>query len=241
MCSDGYKRWAAALLLVSCSRPPAGDDRPARTDRVFHDASTIAAGAPTPDAYVEDVEAERYATILSGEDGHGISGAIEWLVAHPQRARPILRADLSRQNAGGINIKFELQILGRIGDPADVPLLRDWLLKASETQAFSAADALRLHPSPEAFDALLDGAASSDPHQASRAVDALGKRGDERARRPIEQLLDHAESNVRYSAVRALAALGVEPSRALLEARQHIEQDKDVSSMLANVLSAGSP
>lgn len=223
------------LLAIGCTRQSDSEHRTGASVRM-KDAARSLNDAGVPDAGPRDEEAERYMHLLGGEDGVGIDGAIEWLVEHPARARPLVRADLLRSNAGGIDVKFELQILGRIGDPADVPLLRSWLLKGNEIHTYYAADALRTHPSPGAFDALVDGLASKQLEVVTRSSRALGRRGDERARAPLEARLDDPSSSVRFAVVSALGDLGVEASRARLERRLSDETDRDVVDALDKVL-----
>jgi hypothetical protein len=71
-----------------------------------------------------------------------------------------------------------------------------------------------------------------DPHRpwltAYRAAEALGQIGDGRAAGPLLEALRHPNSNVRWSAVRALAIVG--DARALLDLRRVARDDRGKTS-----------
>lgn len=69
-----------------------------------------------------------------------------------------------------------------------------------------------------------------------RAAEALGQIGDGRATGPLIDTLHHSNSNVRWSAVRALAAIG--DARALLELRRVAREDRGKTSWGESVAGA---
>lgn len=244
MFSDVALACAIAAAFAGCANSPRTNEQHALSRNENSDASRILVGAtstdaavPAPDAYLLDEEVEQRLSSFAGEDGHGIGGAIEWLVAHPDRARPAIVAALQDFSDRGFHVKFLLRTLGLIANPDDVPLLRRWFLaECGTTCKYEAATALQLNPSDVAVDVLIEGLTVADERTVSKAVSALGRRGAERARHPIEQLLGHAELPVRLSAIDALVALGVEPSRAKLTEHQKVETDQVVLDRLAEVL-----
>lgn len=230
-------RWSERIPLLvvglaACGRQPRTDEPERRRGHaVLLDAGVTTSASP-PDAYVQDDEVERKLHLFGGEDGYGIEAAMSWLVAHPERARPALLAALERDR-DGLDLKYELVTLGRIGHPDDVPLLKRWLMRSSgKVWAFESAKALQLHPSPDAEAALLDCLSYPEIDLVENCTWVLGERGAESARQLLEAELAHPERSVRLLAIGAIVKLGAARSRTAIEARQRVETDKLVLDRL---------
>lgn len=224
--------WAVALLATSCTgRAP--EDRVARAP----DPPRAANAAPVPirnapGAAMTDPELDDHIGALYDEHPQDFGPAIQWLVAHPERARPALRA-IAAERKADLGTARALLTLGRIGDVADVELLAAALREArTHSQTWDAAKALGAHSTPEAAAALIAALASQQPEVAGAAATLLGERKEENARAGLESLLEHPHAGTRYRAVRALGALGAAGSAAALARRARIETDPDVKEAL---------
>jgi len=142
---------------------------------------------------------------LGAEDDETRREAAAWLRDRPELARPALRALLEKGNSVQ-RVAWAVDILGRIGDERDVPLLEQLLRKRSGPY-WESAQALAKHRSPLALTALRRATSAEDPEVAVAAAVALGVRGDETARADLEKLLDHPDESVRYGAAYALRQL----------------------------------
>lgn len=185
----------------------------------------------------KDAELSRAMTGLAGEHEQDFGPAMQWLVEHPERARP---AVLALVNAGGddMGTRRGFDVLGRIGNPDDVAVFARLLGAAHGTIAADIAHGLALHPSAAARQALIDAAAAKEPDVARAAVTALGSRKDEAARPALEKLLDTNDAILRYRVVGAVIALGAAPSHAALAHRRSVEKDADVLKLLDQALRA---
>lgn len=234
--------WIALSLVglpAACSTPePArGNQRPP--------ASVAPAGPPagTADAgsapravtrggtNVSNGELERHLAALSSEHTEDVAPAADWLVAHPEQARPRLVA-LVRAAADDQATRRAMEILARIGHGDDVAPLADVLALGRGSLSWTAAQALAVHPAVAARDALLAALRARKEEVVSAAVVALGQRRDEAARPALEGLLDHPSAGVRFRVVRALAALGAKASVSALQRRRAVEPDGEVKAAI---------
>jgi hypothetical protein len=229
----------ALVLVAACSTNPRAS-QPDRTKDAVAQASPSDAQAPAPDdaaAPARSPEIDAALRSLWSEHGSDVPPAA-WWKAHAGEVVPELRAMLEDGKDDGTGDRWAIRILGDLGDPADVALLAGvlttWTL---ETARERAAAALGVHPAPAASDALIAATRDADITIASHAVSGLGSRkGDGAARARLEQLLQHADSTMRFRAVNALAELG--GSKPALEKRRKIEKDAEVRSAIAKALRA---
>jgi HEAT repeat protein len=182
-------------------------------------------------------QASQQVDALAGEHREDFGPAMQWLVAHPAEARPAL-LQLLRENRDDLATRRAFDVLGRIGDAADVSVLAARLRDARGTLAGDAAHGLALHPATAAGDALVSAAQSGELDVATAATTGLEERRDPGTRSALESLLDHASPSIRYRAVRAIRAIGIAPSRAALQRRRAIETDPDVQALLDEALAA---
>jgi HEAT repeat protein len=180
-------------------------------------------------------QATQQVDALSGEHAEDFGPAMQWLVGHPAQARPAL-LQLLREDRDDLATRRAFEVLGRIGDAADVAVLATRLRAARGTLAGDAAHGLALHRAASAREALVSAARSEVPDVAAAAVTGLEERRDPDTRTVLEELLDHADPSIRYRAVRALRALGAAASRAALERRRAVESDRDVRALLDQAL-----
>jgi HEAT repeat protein len=185
----------------------------------------------------EEIEAALQS--LSSEHGARDVRNIEWWRKNGQYVRPRLRAVLEDGKEDVMADDWAVRILGDIGDPADVPLLSNVLLTFDyETTRMGAARALGKHPAPEALDALIAATKAANEDTAAYATTGLGERTDDadKARPPLEELLNHAKEEVRYRAVNALAKIG--GGNEALTKRRKIEKSADVRQAIDKALKA---
>ncbi|MES2643426.1 MAG: HEAT repeat domain-containing protein [Myxococcota bacterium] len=203
-------------------------------------ALTLLAGCPAaavdipdPGAVVTDPTLQRMIGALADEHREGFGPAIAWLIAHPELARPALRAEvLARPDH--LATSRGLVALARIGALEDVATMAA-VLHAAQTDSgvWAAAAALGDHPHAEAT--LLAAAADPSDPIAGAAASVLGEHHVEAARPVLEALLTRADAGTRYRAVRAIGALGVGASRAALAAARKAERDPDVLAALGEL------
>lgn len=143
---------------------------------------------------------------LFDEHEQGFGPAMQWLVEHPDDARPGLRALVERED-NGMGTRRAFDVLGRIGHPEDVALLARRLGEARGTLAADAAHGLALHHDPAAAEALIAATRSAVPDVVGAAVSALGERKYAAARPVLERLLAHGDEGVRHRAKLALEDL----------------------------------
>ena len=171
---------------------------------------------------IQQDEIKSYVSKLLSEHAHERDKARDWFVSHPAMGRPALY-EIIRAGKPVRLVKEAVSLLGKIGDEQDVSLLNGFLKKQTEV-TWEAAQALAKHPSNTALNALLDALEHSDTQVVGAAAVALGVRGDESARKPLEKLLTNQDESVRYRAVFALQKLGAGPSADVL--RRHRDQEK---------------
>jgi HEAT repeat protein len=183
----------------------------------------------------EEIEAALQS--LSSEHGARDVRNVEWWRKNGQYVRPRLRASLEDGKEDLMADDWAVRILGDIGDPADVPLLAHVLLTFEyETTRMAAARALGKQPAPEALDALIAATNAANVDTAGYAATALGERTDDadKARRQLEQLINHASEQVRHRAVNALVKLG--GGKEALAKRRKIEKSADVRQSIDKAL-----
>jgi HEAT repeat protein len=184
---------------------------------------------------VSNGEFENHLAALSSEHTEEVGPAMDWLVAHPEQARPRLAA-LVRAAADDQATRRAMEILARIGHSDDVAPLAAVLDLGRGSLSWAAAQALAVHPAVAARDALLAALEAPEEEVVSAAVVALGQRRDEVARAALEGLLDHPSAGVRFRVVRALAALGARGSMAALKRRRAVEPDGEVKAAIDEAL-----
>jgi hypothetical protein len=112
---------------------------------------------------------------LADEHAARFGPAIRWLVEHPERSRPVLLQWLSSPD-DDMAPRRAFEVLGRIGRPEDVAPLAARLKGAREvTVAGDVARGLRLHPAPEAREALIAATASSSTWWRRRRARLAGR------------------------------------------------------------------
>lgn len=225
-------------IAVACSPNP----KPAQPDHVRDDgvpaahaeagAQVVAADAPAG----ADQEVLDALHALESEHPSDVPPAA-WWKAHAAQVRPYLRAMLDDGSDDGMADHWAMRILGDLGDPADVDVLAKVLTWKTDTARMDAASALGVHPAVAAGEALIAATKGANVDTVGYAASALGSRKTEPAARTrLEELLDHAESTVRYRAVNALAELG--GSKDALARRKKIEKDAEVRAALVKALKA---
>lgn len=243
---------AALVALVGCGRTPEARETeleppPAPPAAAVDAAVAIETPPPpvdapmptTPSISAEDQRALDEAVAgLSDEHRSGWGPAMKWLIDHPDlsRARVAAIVDGDDGNAADMAVGRAATVLGEIGNPDDVPVLVRAHLRGGELRSWDFAQALALHKSAAALEALVAASAAEDPHVARSAVGALGTRKDEGGRAALEAALDHESSGVRYTAVLSIIDLGAKKSRAALQARKKVEKDPDVRGALRKAL-----
>jgi hypothetical protein len=184
-------------------------------------------------------EVREYIRLLASEHAHEHGQAFAWLVEHPAESRPAM-VEMARKRTPYPLALAVFHILGRIGDPADVPLLTEILCGRDSALVWDSAQALGFHRSPQAMDALLAALRHEKAEVVEAAAVALGMRGDEAARPSLEGLLEHPQETVRYRTVFALRKLGISPSAAVLQTRLAAESSEEVRTCIREALADGS-
>jgi hypothetical protein len=226
---DGGMLRAGAIVVVlgACGGTPVREEPAEVAVVAVRDAGVVMGDAGAPDADGGDAEVADNVGRLYSE--HGDFGeAFAWLVAHPDRARPALRDVVEGEN-WSMATERALMALGRIGDARDVDVIQTAMHGDSETVRETAAQALALHPAPEAERALMT---ALDGPEAGVAATALGDRKAEAARGKMEALLQAPDASVRYRVVRALGVMGAARSDAALRKLARRERDRDVKTAL---------
>jgi HEAT repeat protein len=203
-------------------------------------ALTLLAGCPAaavdipdPGAVVTDPSLQHMIGALADEHPEGFGPAITWLIAHPELARPALRA-VVLERPDHLATARGLVALARIGAPEDISTMAA-VLHAAKTDSGIWAATAALGDHPHGVPALLAAAADPSDTVAGSAASVLGDHHVEAARPALEALLRRAEAGTRYRAVRALGALGVGSSRAALAAARKAERDPDVLAALGEL------
>lgn len=185
-------------------------------------------------------EVKRQIARLASEHVHEQDAALTWLLDHRTESRPAL-IEVVKAGQPVQQVLGALSLLGRMGEPADVPLLANLLTHGNPQFRWGSAQALAQHPSPEALTALLEALEHSDLEVVSAAAVALGVRGDEAARAPLERLLEHRDESIRYRAVFALRQLGAAPSHTALRRHREHETSADVRALIDEALGERGP
>src|SRR5262245_14961688 len=180
-------------------------------------------------------EVERQIHRLMSEHLHERDGALLWLLDHAEASHPTL-VEIAHSAEAGAAIYSAIHLLGRMGREEDVPLLAGLLERTNRALTWEAAQALGLHRAPVALQALLHSLRHDNVEVIAASAVALGERGDEAARAPLETLLDHRSETVRYRAVYALKRLGPGPSAGRLSALHASETSQYVRDLIVEVL-----
>jgi HEAT repeat protein len=154
-----------------------------------------------------------------------------WLLDHADISHSAL-AQIVVSGAPNQRTIGAIRLLGEMSKKEDVPVLELSLQRADPQLLWESAQALGQHTAPVAIDTLLAALQSTNVDIVSAAAVALGTRGDEQARKQIEQLLAHPDEHVRYRAIYALRQLGVEPSAPALRAHAPGETSQQVRDIL---------
>jgi HEAT repeat protein len=155
----------------------------------------------------EDAVAARLALLDSpfGSEPHRRERerAAQWLLAHAERAYPVLLARLAAGRAGA----GAVALLPRFGRGESVAVLAR-LLHGPELVAWGAGQALAQQPQSEAGAALRRALADANPKVATIAADALAGRGDPGDCPALAARLGAADPVVRYHVLQAADRLG---------------------------------
>jgi HEAT repeat protein len=223
------------LVLAACSRSPQAApqrDKPPADAMTTKDAKP---GTPGAAGAAIDAELERALLGLAGEHAEDFGPAMKWLVEHPDRSRKDVIA-IAAGTRDDMQTRRAFEVVGRIGNPDDVPVLAKRLASARGTLAADVANGLALHAAPAASTALADAATSPNPDVARAAITALGVRKDQATRPALEKLLASPDAITRYRVVHAIIALGPVPSRDALAKLRKTEKDPDVAKLLDQAL-----
>jgi HEAT repeat protein len=180
-------------------------------------------------------EADQRIAALADEHVETRREAAAWLLDHPDAGVPRLR-ELVEAGRPDQQTTWAVDILGRLGDERDVPLLARLLETLRPGPYWEAAQGLAKHAAPAALEALRRALESDDPEVVGAAAVALGVRGDEAARPDLEARLRHSDESVRYRAVYALQQLGSGPSAEALAEAARNEPSRDVRGLIDDVL-----
>ncbi|SRR5260370_22749600 len=184
---------------------------------------------------IANQKVKEYMSRLASEHQEERDKAVAWFEAHPAESLPEIRR-LARAGHLGQPTLWAACLLGRIGDDSDMRILEPLLAHSSSSIIWAAAEALAHHPSQVAEAVLLGALASKHPETVGAAAISLGMRGSESTRKPLEQLLRHADESVRYRAVLSLDRLGVGPSIAVLRAHLPNEDSSEVRRLIEEIL-----
>ena len=165
-------------------------------------------------------------------DEHPPHEAESWLLARPELSRPALLGLVARPGPDPAT-RRAVRLLGRLGDPADVPLLAG-LLGTGLT--WEAAQALVLHAADDAAAALRRATEGGEPEAVAAAASALGERREEAGRAALEALLDDPREEIRHRAVHALGRLGAGRSASALRAAAARDPSAAVRRLIAEEL-----
>lgn len=155
--------------------------------------------------------------IRSGSASERWQAAFElsrWFASSPQEARdPAFASEVIRLFADSRHqdprIRRYLALaLGRLGDPAAIPVLTEALSDADAETRLYAVWSLGALKDRAAVPSLLPLLGSDDPGMVKMAAYAIGTIGDASAAGALRPLLDHASAEVRWNAALALAQLG---------------------------------
>lgn len=172
---------------------------------------------------------------LTSEHSERVHSSLTWLIEHPIESHSALVEIVKAARYDGRTLGA-IYALGQIGYDADVPVLKSLLTREGSPLVWNSAQALGCHKSPRAFTALVAVLGNRDPELVGAAAVALGIRGDESARKPLERLLEHVDESVRYRSVYALQKLGVAPSSDVLRKHRRIEKSADICRLIDEVL-----
>ncbi len=174
-------------------------------------------------------------TQLASEHAHERNEARAWFLDHQETGRPSLLKIVTKGEPANL-VREAMYVLGQMGNDSDVPVIAAVLNRGRTPLIWDAAQALGSHPSKSAFETLLDALQHKDAEVAGAAAVALGVRGEDTARKPLEKLLSNANESVRYRAVFALQKLGAGPSADTL--REHLKQEssESVRTLIEKVL-----
>lgn len=187
---------------------------------------------------LHDAEVEQQVTLLEtpfGGDPHqrDRDRAAAWLVAHPDRAYPLLAA---RVDAGLAGVAV-IELLPRFARAESIPRL-ERLLAGPEATAWEAGQALALHPQAIAGEVLRRSLGNSDRAIAIIAADALGVRGHVDDCPALVRLLSAPDAGVRYHVVQASGKLGC-LTREALDSLARTDLDSDIRELATRLLSHG--
>ena len=112
--------------------------------------------------------------------------------------------------------EYAIDALLEHGAPQGVALAREAIASGDGTLARNAATALGRAADSTATDALLAGAASTQPGARRAAAGALAERGDQRSREALARLVGDRDAEVRHEAFNGLAEVGTSDAVATL-------------------------
>jgi HEAT repeats len=186
--------------------------------------------------YIRDPEVEKQIMLLETPFGDGPhqrerERAKAWLVANADRAYPQIAA---RMNEGRASVAV-IELLPRFERAESIPLLERLLLVGPEATAWTAGQALALHPHASAGEALRRSLASREPAVAVIAADGIGTRGDSSNCAALTTLIDAPDARVRYHVVQAAGKLGC-LAREALELLTRSDPDADVRDLATKLL-----
>jgi HEAT repeat protein len=181
-----------------------------------------------------DAEVETQITLAETPFGDGPHArernrAIEWLVAHADRAYPVVLARV----AGGRATAAVIDLLPRFAREESIAPLEK-LLSGPEPPAWAAGQALARHPQKEAGDALRRLLTRSGA-SAVVAADALATRGDRGDCAALVAAAGSTDARLRYHAVQAAGTLGC-LGRDALQSFERSDTDPDVRGLAAKLL-----
>lgn len=155
--------------------------------------------------------------------------AIEWLVAHADRAYPVLLARVS----GGRASAAVIDLLPRFAREESIAPLEK-LLSGPEPPAWAAGQALARHPQKAAGDALRRAIATRGA-AAVVAADALATRGDRGDCAALVAAAGASDARLRYHAVQAAGTLGC-LGREALQSFERSDSDADIRGLATKLL-----
>jgi len=176
-----------------------------------------------------------YLFLLSSERQQDADRAAAWLLRHPAESHEKLLAIVQKHEYTPAASRA-VRLLGRMGVPADVEVLRNLVSGGPRRLLTDAAAALALHRSPDAFAVLVRFSGGEDAEAAAACITALGRRGDQKARPHLEALLSSPLEIIRYKAVDALSLLGAGPSKKALQSLLAAEPSARVRKLIKHVL-----
>jgi hypothetical protein len=133
--------------------------------------------------------------------------SVEFVIEHMDEAHPLLLKMIEQDEVHG-DIARAFRLLVIAGREESLPVMEKVLLSNDELDSADAGIYLGLHPSPKAFDLLLQGLSSQEKHTLFGATLGLMERKDKAACAPLRNEMTREDDSQRYYVIQAAGELG---------------------------------